>query len=189
VLLVGFLAASKRSKRSKKSMAERKRPASASPPAKRVHAEHDQQPAAAAAATAAAADVDAGEEEEDTVGAPEMAAEEAQQWRDAKLELSQHCPYLDTINRVVLDFDFEKLCSVSMSTHNIYACLVCGKYFQGAGAGVCVKPSPLLTHSSHAHMACRSGCQDACPHAQPDGRPPRVPEPADAAVLLPPGQL
>lgn len=42
------------------------------------------------------------------------------------------CPYLDTINRQVLDFDFEKLCSVSLSRINVYACLVCGKYFQGA---------------------------------------------------------
>ncbi|XP_065347012.1 ubiquitin carboxyl-terminal hydrolase 39 [Cloeon dipterum] len=43
------------------------------------------------------------------------------------------CPYLDTINRHVLDFDFEKLCSVSLSRINAYACLVCGKYFQGRG--------------------------------------------------------
>lgn len=41
--------------------------------------------------------------------------------------------YLDTINRVVLDFDFEKLCSISLSNINVYACLVCGKYFQGRG--------------------------------------------------------
>lgn len=40
------------------------------------------------------------------------------------------CPYLDTIDRAVLDFDFEKLCSVSLSRVNVYACLVCGKYFQ-----------------------------------------------------------
>jgi len=33
----------------------------------------------------------------------------------------------------VLDFDFEKLCSVSLSRINCYACLVCGKYFQGRG--------------------------------------------------------
>jgi len=32
--------------------------------------------------------------------------------------------------RSVLDFDFEKLCSVSLSHLNVYACLVCGKYFQ-----------------------------------------------------------
>ncbi|XP_064113183.1 ubiquitin carboxyl-terminal hydrolase 39-like [Macrobrachium nipponense] len=33
----------------------------------------------------------------------------------------------------MLDFDFEKLCSVSLSRINVYACLVCGKYFQGRG--------------------------------------------------------
>lgn len=41
--------------------------------------------------------------------------------------------YLDTIHRNALDFDFEKLCSVSLSNINVYACLVCGKYFQGRG--------------------------------------------------------
>ena len=45
--------------------------------------------------------------------------------------LSRSCPFLDTIDRTVLDFDFEKLCSVSLSNNNCYACLVCGKYFQG----------------------------------------------------------
>ena len=48
-------------------------------------------------------------------------------------ERSRKCPYLDTINRNLLDFDFEKLCSVSLSKINVYACLVCGKYFQGRG--------------------------------------------------------
>ena len=70
--------------------------------------------------------------------------------------MSRQCPYLDTIGRQrartvtsfqrlpmpvfsliternVLDFDFEKLCSVSLSHLNVYACLVCGKYFQGRG--------------------------------------------------------
>ena len=41
--------------------------------------------------------------------------------------------YLDTIDRLVLDFDFEKLCSVSLSNINVYACLVCGHYYQGRG--------------------------------------------------------
>mmetsp|Transcript_16242 Transcript_16242/g.22689 ORF Transcript_16242/g.22689 Transcript_16242/m.22689 type:complete len:615 (+) Transcript_16242:156-2000(+) len=45
------------------------------------------------------------------------------------------CPYLDTINRKVLDFDFEKVCSVSLNNFNVYACLVCGQYFQGRGKG------------------------------------------------------
>jgi U4/U6.U5 tri-snRNP-associated protein 2 len=43
------------------------------------------------------------------------------------------CPYMHTINREALDFDFEKVCSVSLESHNVYACLVCGKYFQGRG--------------------------------------------------------
>ncbi|KAK9477733.1 hypothetical protein V1514DRAFT_308762 [Lipomyces japonicus] len=41
--------------------------------------------------------------------------------------------YLETVDRKRLDFDFEKLCSVSLSNVNVYACLVCGKYFQGRG--------------------------------------------------------
>lgn len=48
-----------------------------------------------------------------------------------KAKQSTRCPYLDTVNRHMLDFDFEKLCSVSLSNLNVYACLVCGKYFQG----------------------------------------------------------
>mmetsp|Transcript_3605 Transcript_3605/g.10831 ORF Transcript_3605/g.10831 Transcript_3605/m.10831 type:complete len:520 (-) Transcript_3605:194-1753(-) len=43
------------------------------------------------------------------------------------------CPYMDTVHRSVLDFDFEKVCSVSLETNNVYACLVCGKYYQGRG--------------------------------------------------------
>lgn len=31
-----------------------------------------------------------------------------------------------------LDFDFEKCCVVSLSPINVYACLVCGKYFQAS---------------------------------------------------------
>lgn len=45
----------------------------------------------------------------------------------------QTCPYIGTIDRKALDFDFEKLCSVSLSKVNVYACLICGKYFQGRG--------------------------------------------------------
>lgn len=37
------------------------------------------------------------------------------------------CPWVGTINRQLLDFDFEKLCSVSLQNSNVYACLVCGK--------------------------------------------------------------
>ncbi|KAF2725569.1 cysteine proteinase [Polychaeton citri CBS 116435] len=41
--------------------------------------------------------------------------------------------YLDTIHRDRLDFDFEKLCSITLQNINVYACLVCGKYFAGRG--------------------------------------------------------
>lgn len=50
-----------------------------------------------------------------------------------KATMARQCPYLDTIDRNVLDFDFEKLCSVSLSRINVYACMICGKYFQGRG--------------------------------------------------------
>lgn len=55
------------------------------------------------------------------------------------------CPYLGTIDRSRLDFDFEKVCSVSMQSNNVYACLVCGKYFQGRG-----RSSQAYTHSLQA---------------------------------------
>ncbi len=45
------------------------------------------------------------------------------------------CPYLGSINRNVLDFDFEKVCSVGLSGQNVYVDLVDGKYFQGRGKG------------------------------------------------------
>lgn len=45
----------------------------------------------------------------------------------------------------VLDFDFEKSCSVSLSNLNVYACLVCGKYYQGRG-----RNSHAYTHSLEA---------------------------------------
>jgi Zn-finger in ubiquitin-hydrolases and other protein len=50
--------------------------------------------------------------------------------------------YLDTVNRTALDFDFEKVCSISLSNLNVYGCLVCGKYFQGRS-----KKSPAYAHS------------------------------------------
>ncbi|CAM9396362.1 unnamed protein product, partial [Ectocarpus fasciculatus] len=52
------------------------------------------------------------------------------------------CPYLDTVCRPLLDFDMAKACSVTLSDQNVYACLVCGKFFQGRG-----KSTPLYTHS------------------------------------------
>eukprot|EP00918_Siedleckia_nematoides_P024369 GHVU01052708.1.p1 GENE.GHVU01052708.1~~GHVU01052708.1.p1 ORF type:complete len:107 (-),score=13.89 GHVU01052708.1:240-560(-) len=53
---------------------------------------------------------------------------------NSKHEMSRKCPFLGTINRHLLDFDFEKLCSVCLSNLHVYACLICGKYFQGTAA-------------------------------------------------------
>ena len=64
------------------------------------------------------------EEEEEQIRAPIRQAAPTEGYDDL---------YLDTINRNVLDFDFEKLCSVSLSNINVYACLVCGRYYQGRG--------------------------------------------------------
>lgn len=50
-------------------------------------------------------------------------------------DLSHRDMYLDSVSRANLDFDFERLCSKSLSNINVYACLVCGKYFQGRGKG------------------------------------------------------
>ncbi|PIN21321.1 Spindle pole body protein - Sad1p [Handroanthus impetiginosus] len=65
--------------------------------------------------------------------------------RSRTVEVRRDCPYLDTVNRQVLDFDFEKFCSVSLSNLNVYACLVCGKYYQGRG-----QKSHAYTHSLEA---------------------------------------
>lgn len=65
--------------------------------------------------------------------------------RTRMIEVRRDCPYLDTVNRQVLDFDFEKFCSVSLSNLNVYACLVCGKYYQGRGP-----KSHAYTHSLEA---------------------------------------
>ncbi|RUS90081.1 hypothetical protein EGW08_002123, partial [Elysia chlorotica] len=60
--------------------------------------------------------------------------------KEANTDRSRSCPYLDRINRSVLDFDFEKLCSVSLSHINVYACMVCGKAVK------------LLGHQIQEHM-------------------------------------
>ena len=64
-----------------------------------------------------------------------------------KKEDRMKCPYLDTVNRQLLDFDMEKVCSVTLSNLNVYCCLICGKYFQGRG-----KSTPAYTHSVASGM-------------------------------------
>jgi hypothetical protein len=66
-----------------------------------------------------------------------------------KKEERKKCPYLDTVNRQLLDFDMEKVCSVTLSNLNVYCCLICGKYFQGRG-----KSTPAYTHSVASGKFC-----------------------------------
>lgn len=73
------------------------------------------------------------------------------------------CPYLDTINRQVLDFDMEKQCCVTLSTQNVYCCLVCGKYFQGRG-----KNTPAYTHSVQCSHFVFLNVSDSAIYCLPD---------------------
>lgn len=70
-----------------------------------------------------------------------------------KKEERMKCPYLDTVNRQLLDFDMEKVCSVTLSNLNVYCCLICGKYFQGRG-----KSTPAYTHSVASGITRTSCC-------------------------------
>jgi hypothetical protein len=74
------------------------------------------------------------------------------------------CPFLDTINRMVLDFDFEKACSVTGNNFNVYACLVCGKYFQGRG-----KHTQAYTHSLQEGHHVYMNLSDGRVYCLPDG--------------------
>jgi len=74
------------------------------------------------------------------------------------------CPFLDTINRMVLDFDFEKACSVTGHNFNVYACLVCGKYFQGRG-----KHTQAYTHSLQESHHVYMNLSDGRVYCLPDG--------------------
>ncbi|KAH9004168.1 spindle pole body protein [Lactarius hatsudake] len=89
--------------------------------------------------------------------------------------------YLDTVNRAALDFDFEKVCSVSLSNINVYGCLVCGKYFQGRG-----RNSYAYAHSIHDdhHVFINLGTTKV--YVLPDGYAVSDPSLEDIAFVLSP---
>ncbi|KAF7303026.1 putative mRNA-splicing protein ubp10 [Mycena kentingensis (nom. inval.)] len=89
--------------------------------------------------------------------------------------------YLDTINRAALDFDFEKVCSVSTTNINIYGCLVCGKYFQGRG-----RNSYAYSHSIHEDHHVFINLQTAKVYVLPDGYAVSDPSLDDIAFVLAP---
>ncbi|KAE9409243.1 cysteine proteinase [Gymnopus androsaceus JB14] len=86
--------------------------------------------------------------------------------------------YLDTINRAVLDFDFEKVCSVSTSNINTYGCLVCGKYFQGRG-----RKSYAYAHSIHDDHHVFIHLETTKVYVLPDGYPVSDPSLEDISFL------
>lgn len=53
--------------------------------------------------------------------------------RGARYTLTRYVLFLTQIDRLRLDFDVEHVCSVTLSNINVYACLVCGHFFQGRG--------------------------------------------------------
>jgi len=57
----------------------------------------------------------------------------------------QACPYLDTVERKRLDFDMDRICSVTLTAHNVYACLTCGLFFAGRG-----RATPAYAHALSA---------------------------------------
>ncbi|KZP28951.1 cysteine proteinase [Athelia psychrophila] len=115
-------------------------------------------------------DIIVDEEEEENQDAPELAEEV----RASDL-------YLDTINRTLLDFDFEKVCSVSTMNFNVYGCLVCGKYFQGRG-----RKSPAYAHSIHDDHHVFINLESAKVYVLPDGYPVSDPSLEDISFVLAP---
>ncbi|KAF4665797.1 hypothetical protein FOL47_004426 [Perkinsus chesapeaki] len=78
--------------------------------------------------------------------------------------MEKKCPYLGTVNRNMLDFDFEKVCSVTLSNQNVYACLVCGKYYSGRGQGTCA-----YTHALEKKHYVFINLKDTKVYCIPDG--------------------
>ena len=128
------------------------------PPAREFRAPVSGLDARAAAIAALQADLAAEEEANDATAATASAR------RARAASASRACPYLDTVHRAVLDFDFEKCCSVSLSPHNVYACLVCGKYFQGRGPN-----THAYTHALEASHHVFLRLDDGKAYCLPDG--------------------
>mmetsp|Transcript_8659 Transcript_8659/g.14930 ORF Transcript_8659/g.14930 Transcript_8659/m.14930 type:complete len:501 (+) Transcript_8659:1-1503(+) len=74
----------------------------------------------------------------------------------AAVKKGSECPYLDTVSRQNLDFDFEKCCSVTLSHVNVYVCMVSGKYFQGRSLGTQAYTHALET-GHHMYMKLENG--------------------------------
>ncbi|EGO05248.1 hypothetical protein SERLA73DRAFT_100998 [Serpula lacrymans var. lacrymans S7.3] len=107
--------------------------------------------------------------------------DEIEGYEQSKNEPKASDLYLDTINRALLDFDFEKVCSVSLSNINTYGCLVCGKYFQGRG-----RKSYAYAHSIHDDHHVFINLETTKVHVLPDGYPVSDPSLEDISFVLAP---
>ena len=74
------------------------------------------------------------------------------------------CPYLDSVNRQMIDFDSEKLCSQTLTNRNVYVCLVCGKFFEGRG-----KSTPAYTHALQHNHYVYMNLESGRSYCLPDG--------------------
>uniref|UniRef100_A0A0E0ES25 USP domain-containing protein n=1 Tax=Oryza meridionalis TaxID=40149 RepID=A0A0E0ES25_9ORYZ len=126
--------------------------------------EEDEEAAAAAGRRRANGRHEEEEDEEEEEEEVDNDVRRAPERRPRQVELRRDCPYLDTVNRQVLDFDFEKFCSISLSNLNVYACLVCGKYYQGRGL-----KSHAYTHSLEAGHHVFINLQTEKAYCLPDG--------------------
>ena len=119
------------------------------------------------------ADIDTGEASDEEADHREISADQSNS--------RKKCPYLDTVNRQALDFDSEKLCSITLTNMNVYVCLVCGKYFQGRG-----KATPAYTHSVQAGHFVFMNLSSARTFCLPDGYEVFDPSLQDAQKCLSP---
>ncbi|KAI0830779.1 cysteine proteinase [Trametes gibbosa] len=145
---------------------------SSSRPAKRVRVDDTAEQSEKATEAVAALTDDDSEEDEDGDVAGGVSQSEASKASDL---------YLDTINRAVLDFDFEKVCSVSLSNINIYGCLACGKYFQGRG-----RNSYAFAHAIHDDHHVFINLETTKVYVLPDGYLVSDPSLEDIAFVLSP---
>lgn len=92
------------------------------------------------------------------------------------------CPFLDTIHRSLLDFDFEPSCSVSLENGpHVYGCLVCGKFFRGKGPH-----TPAYTHSVDEGHFVYIHLSKGTFHCLPDDYEIKDPSLADVSAALHP---
>ena len=94
----------------------------------------------------------------------ESARKKARVEAAVEAESVNKCPYLNTVTRANLDFDMEKVCSMTLTKQNVYCCLVCGSFFQGRGA-----QTPCYTHSVQAGHFVFIHLQTAKTFCLPDG--------------------